>query len=320
MGISLDAFPKMTRSLYVKTGYSSGVFKFNYYYKGEMRSLKAEATDTSTSKCTVLKLSDQVAQWNPEENNLFVEYNCSFRSPQFLFGEQGLAALNGSVIGVALLWLDPDANQRGVQAIGDIASSTNKPCSISGRLAFPEKQLKGTLELQTVLYLKKRGLPNNRERHLAILEGTIFGIIDVTRIVIDGNGSIFPVHEIKALNEPLWWIRCDWEDPRLDRFTDENVCLFLNTAHKDYPSLNINEGIKNSPLLMEIVCSALQIIIVKVLNDDAATSDTINGSNLEEGSISSVVHYFLNTFGINYSKDNPELLAIDVRKAIMRML
>ena len=112
MGISLDAFPKMTRSLYVKTGYSSGVFKFNYYYKGEMRSLKAEATDTSTSKCTVLKLSDQVSQWNPEENNLFVEYNCSFRSPQFLFGEQGLAALNGSVIGGALLWLDPDANQR----------------------------------------------------------------------------------------------------------------------------------------------------------------------------------------------------------------
>ena len=320
MGISLDAFPKMTNNLSKMIGYSTEGFKFGYHYKGEIRGLKAEPADTSTSKCTVLKISDQVAQWNPEENNLYVDYRCSFRSPKFLFGEQGLAALNGSQIGVALLWLNPDGNQRGAEPIGEIYSNVNKSYSVSGRVFFSEKQLKGTLELQTVLYLKKRGLPNNKEKHLAALEGTIFGIIDETRIIIDGNGSIFPVHEVKSLNEPLWWVMCDWEDPRTDRFTDENVCLFLNTAHKDYPSLNINEGMKNSPLLTEILCSALQIIITKVLNDDVAKSDTIQGSNLEEGSISSMVHYLLNTFEINYSKDNPETTAIDVRKAVMRML
>jgi hypothetical protein len=70
--------------------------------------------------------------------------------------------------------------------------------------------------------------------------------------------------------------------------------------------------------MIEILCSALQIIVTKVLNDDAARIDTIQGSNLEEGSISSMVHYFLNTFGINYSKDNPETVAIEVRKAVMR--
>jgi len=318
MGILLDAFPKMTKLLYSKTGYTTGGFKFGYHYKGETRGLKAEAAITSTSKCTVLQLNDQAAQWNPDENNLFVEYNCSFGTPKFLFGERGLASLNSSVIGVALIWQDPDANQRGVQPIGEIHSDLDKTCNISGKVYFREKQLKGTLVLQTVLYLKKRGNPNRWEGHLASLEGTLFGIVDETRIVIDGNGSIFPIHEVKSPNEPLWWIKCDWEDPRTDRFTDENICLNFNTSHKDYPSLNINEGLKNSPLMIEILCSALQIIVTKVLNDDAARIDTIQGSNLEEGSISSMVHYFLNTFGINYSKDNPETVAIEVRKAVMR--
>lgn len=318
MGFSLDAFPKMTEQLYVKTGYSTEGFKFGYHYKGEMRVLKAEPAITSTSKCTVLQLTDQVAQWNPDENNLFVEYKCSFRSPQFFFGENGLASLNGSVIGIALMWQDPDANQRGVKEIGEIPSTVYKTCSISGLVFFPEKQLKGTLVLQTILFLKKCVKPKPGEEHLASSVGTVFGIVDETRIIIDGNGSIFPIHEVKSPNDPLWWIRCDWEDPRTDRFTDENVCLYFNTVHKDYPSLNINEGIKNSPLLMEILCSALQIIISKVLNDDTARTDTIQGSNLEEGSVSSMVHYFLNTFGINYSKDNPETVAFEVRKAVMK--
>ena len=318
MGFSLDAFPKMTKPLYIKTGFSTEGFKFGYHYKGEMRALKAEPALTSTSKCTVLQLTDQVAQWNPDENNLFAEYKCSFRTPRFFFGENGLAPLNNSVIGVALIWQDPDANQRGVEPIGAILSNVNKICNISGKIFFKENQLKGTLVLQTVLFLKKKGAPNQWEKHLAGLEGTIFGIVDETRIIIDGNGSIFPIHEVKSPNEPLWWIKCEWEDPRSDRFTDENICLYFNTAHKDYPSLKINEGIKNSPLLTEILCSALQIIVSKVLNDDIARTDTIHGSNLEEGSISSMVHYFLNTFGINYSKDNPETVAIEVRKAVMK--
>ena len=146
------------------------------------------------------------------------------------------------------------------------------------------------------------------------------GILDETRVIIDGNGSLFPIHEISSPNEPLWWVRCEWEDPLEDSFTDDNFCIYLNTAHKDFATLNVNEGLKNSALLMEIICGALQTLIMKVLNDDTARDATIRGAGIQQGSISSMVNYILHTFQINYDQNNPENLAIDVRKAMMKMV
>ena len=71
---------------------------------------------------------------------------------------------------------------------------------------------------------------------------------------------------------------------------------------------------------MEILCASLQILIMKVLNDDTARDATIQGSGIVEGSVSSMVNYFLHTFKVNYDQNNPEALAIDIRKAMMKMV
>jgi hypothetical protein len=47
---------------------------------------------------------------------------------------------------------------------------------------------------------------------------------------------------------------------------------------------------------------------------------TINGKNLQPGSISSVVHYFLHVYGWHFDAQNPEVLSIDIRKSMMKML
>ena len=320
MAVLLEAFPKMSRDLLVKTGYSSAIYEFYYRYQGEMRELKADTADTSTSRASVLQLTDQACQWHPESSNLVAKCHCEINVPMFLFGENGLAAENGGVIGVAVMWMNPDASQRGVVTIGEINKTSPAPCIIEGNISFMPKQLRGTLILQTVLYLKERGLPKGLEKYQAAYTGTILGILDETRVIIDGNGSLFPIHEISSPNEPLWWVRCEWEDPLEDSFTDDNFCIYLNTAHKDFATLNVNEGLKNSALLMEIICGALQTLIMKVLNDDTARDATIRGAGIQQGSISSMVNYILHTFQINYDQNNPENLAIDVRKAMMKMV
>ena len=52
--------------------------------------------------------------------------------------------------------------------------------------------------------------------------GTILGVLDETKVIIDGNGSLFPIHMVSNLTEPLWWVQCNWEDPTQDSFTDDN--------------------------------------------------------------------------------------------------
>lgn len=320
MAIVLEAFPKLSRDLLVKTGYSSSIFEFRYRYHGEERELKATTADTSTSKAAVLQLTDPACHWHPDTSNLLVKCKCIINVPLFLFGENGLAASDGGVLGIALMWMTPDASQRGVVPIGELTRKTESPCMIAGEIEFPAKELRGTLIIKTILYLKKCGNPKGLELYQATQAGTVLGILDETRVIIDGNGSLFPVHEIALPNEPLWWVKCEWDDPLEDLFTDDNFCIYLNTAHKDFSTLNVNEGLKNSPLLMEIICSSLQFLIMKVLNDETARDATIQGAGIQEGSVSSMVNYFLHTFAVSYDKNNPEAFAIDMRKAMMKMV
>ena len=167
MAVLLEAFPKMSRDLLVKTGYSSAIYEFYYRYQGEMRELKADTADTSTSRASVLQLTDQACQWHPESSNLIAKCHCEINVPMFLFGENGLAAENGGIIGVAVMWMNPDASQRGVVTIGEINKTSPAPCIIEGNISFLPKQLRGTLILQTVLYLKERGLPKGLEKYQA---------------------------------------------------------------------------------------------------------------------------------------------------------
>ena len=320
MSIVLEAFPKVSRDLLVMTGYISTKYEFSFRYRGETHLLNAVNTDSSTSKSAVVQMEDPGGEWHPEKHELSVKCKCIINNPLFLFGENGLAPSLNSEIGVGIMWLAPDSSIRGIQPVGIIRSDSTEACVIDSNIHFDSKTLRGNLFLQTVLYLKKRGTPSEKEKHLARYSGTILGVLDETRVIIDGNGSMFPIHMVANPTEPLWWVHCRWEDPTQDSFTDDNFCIYLNTAHKDYGYLNANEGIKNSPLLMEILCSSIQMLVMKVLNDSVYRDDTIHGVDLKQGSVSSVVNYFIHVYSWSYDKDNPEALAASIRKSLMQKL
>ena len=61
MSIVLEAFPKVSRELVVKSGYIATKYSFSFHDNGEIRQLSATPTDSSTSRTAVLKLEDQDA-------------------------------------------------------------------------------------------------------------------------------------------------------------------------------------------------------------------------------------------------------------------
>lgn len=316
MAVLMEAFPKLSHDLFVKTGYCSATYEFYYHDQGEVRRLRSDTADSSNTRSAILQLEDDACRWHPENYDLIARYRSIINVPSFLFGEKGLASGNGGIIGLALMWMNPEATQRGAIPIGEISSEARHPAIIEAEVTFPPGHLRGNLILRTVIYLKNPGRPEESERFLATRAGTILGVLDDTKVIIDGNGSVFPIYEVSVPGEPLWWVQCEWEDPRVDSFTDDNFCLYLNRAHRDYPSLNENGGPKNSALLLEIICSALQILITKVLDDDAARDDTIQGNCLQAGSVSAMVNYLLHTFDIRDEHENPEKMAMDIRKAL----
>lgn len=318
MAIILDAFPKLSDTLLSKIGYTNFLNKYSYTDKGVECLLESESTDSANSKMTVVQLTDPVSKWHPEINNLKVDISGSISAPMHLFGPNGIAARDGGILGIAVLWTSKDSSIRGIENVFAF-DSKNSIFSFNGDVVFPAHSLRGTLVLQTVIYLKDVGNQARDESHLASVTGTILGVLEETRIIIDGNGSIFPVVEKADKAMPLWWVDCNWEDPTEDLLVDDNFCLYLNTAHTFYPDLNLNNGIQKSPLFQEILASTIGILITAVLTDEAYKDQTISGQNLVPGSVSAAVHYFLKVYDIDPSLvRNHCALARELRKSLMK--
>lgn len=317
MSIVIESFPKLNNELFAKIGHTCMSNKYAYYDNGISCPLDAENTETSNSKLTIVKLSDPTSKWHPETYNLQITVAGNINMPAHLFGPKGIASKKNGRLGIAVLWMSRDSSMRGIEPVADFTNQC-QPFDYSKLLTFPAHTLRGTLVLRTVIYLKKAGEPSNDEAHLTTVTGTILGVLDETRIIIDGNGSVFPVVEKADKSMPLWWVDCTWEDPTEDLLVEENFCLYLNTAHADYPSLSLNSGLKHAPLFQDIIASSIAIMITEVLSDDAYRTQTITGSGLMPGSVSAAVNYFLKIYEIDTGLVNHQaLLAKSIRQKLM---
>lgn len=320
--VILNSFPIITREIRTKIGYGASTYSFSFDFNGTRFPLESSSTEGSlnsnTNRAEVLKMEDPNGRWHPRSNNLNVDAMCVINAPRFLFGSKGVAAVK-STIGIGILWTAKDAGIRGVFPIGEIKSTDNGPVDITGSVTFQPHTLRGILSLKTILYLKDAGDAAEDEKYLANRPGTILGTMDETRVIIDGKGSLFPIIETNSPGEPLWWVKCEWTDATQDSFSD-NFSIYLNRANKNYPSLNENDGLKKSPLLQEIIAGALQILITNVLSDTAVCTDTINGQNLAPGSVSAVVNYFLHSLDVDTNINDPQGMALQLRRSLFGRL
>ena len=138
-------------------------------------------------------------------------------------------------------------------------------------------------------------MPKESEKYFAQQTGTILGILEQEEFFIDGNGSVFPIAVIDAPGKALWNVYYnDTADPMQDKFESENVEIRLNKAHPNYDMLKIDSSMIESPLFIEVLSSALMVIVESVKESAGEEWENIlEGTGFETGSIAEAVYYFI---------------------------
>lgn len=306
MSKDLRLFPVLTDELRAKIRFQATPYQYSYLRDGNEYDLQDESIDGSNM---LFKLSDERGIWSPDVYNLRIRREYTLKTFKCLFGAEGIACRNAE-IGIAVIWTSTTSKLRGVIKGGSVSNDDSDEVNLAIDETFEVAGLRGNIELTTVFYLKSSGNPNSNEEHLANTEGYILGELDKVVVMLDGKGSVFPIYEVSEPNQALWNVKCDWTDPTYDLFS-ECVSININTSHPSYKFLDKTKKSYNEQLLKEIIASALVIIITK-LKESEYWVETINRENLEIGSVSEAVSYFITTLG--WETSSLEALSISIRK------
>ena len=305
----IQFYSKLTPEILENCGYQSDKYAFTFQYQGVTYDLKQKGS-------SIIKLSDPNDIWKVEDEGISLEKTVRIAYPNLLFGKDGVAC-HGAEIGICIIWTNKTLTQTGIiLPISDITTGAGRTCKFSFR--FNRGELSGDLELVLSMYIKKRAdtVPEG-EDVLINEEGVSVGEIET--VVLDFNSTYmeFPIEEYRSEKEPLWWVEfSQWEDPKVDLFSKENLCLYLNPHYDSCPM--VGEHIKNLDLLIDILSSTYALIFFRLSDEDLTA--TCSDVGLENNSICSILHQFIESCTYPLRFNPPEVLIKTLQLNIREML
>ena len=310
MNESFSSCPMLTRELLFLIGYVTDKPELSYSDNYEEFPLQIDGAD-SESSITRGKIKDVRCTWYPETHNLILSKKCRFAQAYHLFGNGGIAA-SGASIGIALQWISTHSDERGIIPVGELTKHDSS-AELVAEAVFDKGKLKGSLKIQTVLYLKNPGNPDVTELYFAQQPGTILGVLDQAELYVDGNGSIFPIVTVTDPGKPLWQVYYnEFADPLQDRFDGDNLEIRLNDAHPNFEAMKIENSMSESPLFIEVLSSALLVIVESVkesLGDD--WNNVLKGDGFSNGSIAQAIYYFVTK--LQWDVSSPAKLSASIK-------
>lgn len=307
MASNIPLFPYLSEDLLTQIKIRTKSFCFFYKDQNNIHELKTEPLEALS---TINGISDDEGIWDIERQNLGVNVNYSIENLKCLFGPQGIVC-QSATLGIAVVWTSIESQQRGVFPIGTFSADQSTK-DFRGEKIFEIAQLRGHVKFTTVIYIAAPGEAEDDELHLANITGYRLGEFDSYTVKLDGRGSVFPIFEVYAPDMPLWYVKCDWEDPTIDALT-ETVSINLNTAHKNYKYIDKKqEQSFNRALLIEIMSGAISVIIEKARTDPINWEKIINYEDIEEGSIGQAICYLKDT--LEWELTTPESVSVSARK------
>lgn len=227
--------------------------------------------------------------WDAARHDLNVKLKLNLSNLNTLFGNDGVTHSENK-IGVAAHFHSRTSNYQETVPCGDI-SNENPSITVVLEKKFQKSFLKGKVECTLFLYLKEL---NVKESYRADVLGMRFGDLESFTVMIDGEGSMFPILEVEKPGEALWSVYSAWSDIYSEPLDVEFVRVELNKKH---PAFNIIMG-ETKPskyLLSEVFANAMTQIIYKVVQEE--DFDLTNQESME--SIASAVSYWISTFEID---------------------
>ena len=310
MSEALMFYPMLSERHLANIGYTTEIPQFLYTESYEEFPLALDGQTDSPRNFTA-KMRDARCSWYPETHDLVINKKCKMLSAYEMFGQDGIAA-SSATLGIALRWISSKSDERGVIPFGTI---TKSDCASVFELnhKFEKGKLKGSLKLQTIIYLKEPGSYQKDEAYFAQQPGTVLGVLDQAEIYIDGNGSIFPIVSVDAPGKALWTVYYnDICDPMHDSFDEENVEIRLNRAHPAYESLKIDASLSESPMFLEVLSSALFVIVTSAKEGLGEDWDMVmNGESFDAGTIAAAMNHFVKK--LQWDISSPAKLAESIK-------
>lgn len=213
------------------------------------------------------------SDWNPDLHNLTI--SCTLEGASELarlFGAGGIAAADATLL-LALEWTSADSGWRSLGqplplTAEDLREADGSPTLL---LVLPEGSIRGTGTLSVQVFLGNPGRAADGDAGIARRKGARFGTLaGPARVVVDGDGSLFPVlEEPLGPDEALWQMRVAWNDPREEPFTSEYVALVLNRDHELFEQLRERRDgqIRQSALMQHVLASWIALLVHAVAED-----------------------------------------------------
>jgi hypothetical protein len=221
------------------------------------------------------------SDWNPDLHNLIlacVLENLSELAP--LFGPGGVAAAD-AVLLLALEWTSQDS---GMRKLGPAVRLTRSGLPAVGEairliLELPAGSVRGMGVVVVQMFLGEPGIQGRGDTGIAEQKGARLGALSGRlRVVVDGDGSLFPVQEEElGRDAALWEMRTAWNDPRDEPFASEYVALVLNRDHELFGLLHNRQAgqARQTPLMRYVIASWIALLVHEVRNELGADFDDI---------------------------------------------
>lgn len=228
--------------------------------------------------------------WDANNDNLKVQRNINLTHPESLFGPRGVATEN-TKLGIAYQIHSKSSGFQETKDLGvELTSNTVGKISVNFNYEFPPASIKGEVNVNIFVFVRES---DKEDARFASEKGVELGVIDHFQLVIDGEGSNFPIVEVNHPGNPLWQLIMKWTDITQDSFDIEYVRLEMNKAHEMYDYI-FKDTKPSLFLLYEILSDVMTQIIYKAVNDDDYTD---NPEDPE--SIANVVSYWVSTYEVD---------------------
>lgn len=234
------------------------------------------------------------SDWNPDLHNLTV--SCVLDGVAqlgTLFGPGGVAAAD-AVLLLALEWTSADSGARSLGPPVRLTAAQLPAADGTLTLLFvlPAASVRGTGMLSVQAFLGEPGSAGSGDAGTARQKGARLGALaGPVRVVIDGDGSLFPVlEESLGPDGALWEMRTAWNDPREEPFSSEFVALVLNRDHELFGDLRERRPgqRRQPPLMRHVLASWIALLVHAVMTELETEFDELVGRPVRYAEFASI--------------------------------
>lgn len=313
MNNRIESFPMINENIVSELNVTFNYLQAKYCYNNLINRLEF-IQDEDENNIFIL---DNNGEWSSNINNLTINGVLEISNYNILFNEHKVANID-TTLGVSITYVSPNSTKTYTKPIGKICYNEEEKETFNFELNFEPGELSSILYIKVSIYV--RSIESTDINSIFAKDiGTVLGDIYDCKLIIEGQGSEFPIVIVENDETPLWDMEVNFETLD-DLFVSDNVCIKINKKHKDFSKLGIDKISKNNNLVWKEILSSFFINLFIISNEIITLEDVYNDDFLD-GTIGAFLKIQLLQFNITITDlNNPIILSNKIRKELDKLL